>query len=122
MVTADPARDARHFEGVTAAVDDLVPRAEVLRPGLLSYFGEDNGSEVFVVIDEGILVKADRDLRVACQRAVIAGDLPDARSALAAYLHGQSEHERKARAVLRRIWVSSSTSNTGSASVSSVTI
>ncbi|MGV0715502.1 DNA polymerase Y family protein [Mycolicibacterium sp. XJ662] len=35
VVTADPARDARHFEGVTAAVDDLVPRAEVLRPGLL---------------------------------------------------------------------------------------
>ena len=35
VVTADPARDARHFENVTAAVDDLVPRAEVLRPGLL---------------------------------------------------------------------------------------
>src|SRR5436305_15140890 len=35
VVTADPARDARHFEVVTAAVDDLVPRAEVLRPGLL---------------------------------------------------------------------------------------
>src|SRR5215472_16695526 len=35
VVTADPARDARHFENVTLAVDDLVPRAEVLRPGLL---------------------------------------------------------------------------------------
>jgi protein ImuB len=35
VVTADPARDARHFEAVTAAVDDLVPRAEVMRPGLL---------------------------------------------------------------------------------------
>ena len=35
VVTADPARDARYFEGVTAAVDDVVPRAEVLRPGLL---------------------------------------------------------------------------------------
>lgn len=35
VVTADPARDARHFERVTAAVDELVPRAEVLRPGLL---------------------------------------------------------------------------------------
>ena len=29
VVTADPARDARHFEDVMAAVDDLVPRAEV---------------------------------------------------------------------------------------------
>jgi protein ImuB len=35
VVTADPARDARFFEDVTASVDDLVPRAEVLRPGLL---------------------------------------------------------------------------------------
>jgi protein ImuB len=35
VVTADPGRDARFFETVTAAVDDLVPRAEVLRPGLL---------------------------------------------------------------------------------------
>jgi protein ImuB len=35
VATADPGRDARYFEPVTAAVDDLVPRAEVLRPGLL---------------------------------------------------------------------------------------
>ena len=35
VVTADPGRDARFFEAVTASVDDLVPRAEVLRPGLL---------------------------------------------------------------------------------------
>ena len=35
VVTADPMRDARYFEEVTAAVDALVPRAEVLRPGLM---------------------------------------------------------------------------------------
>lgn len=52
VVTADPARDARHFENVTAAVDDLVPRAEVLRPGLLAlsvrgaarYFGSEQAA------------------------------------------------------------------------------
>jgi protein ImuB len=50
VVTADPSRDARFFEPVTAAVDDLVPRAEVLRPGLLvlpvrgaaRYFGSES--------------------------------------------------------------------------------
>ncbi|TMS46374.1 DNA polymerase Y family protein [Mycobacterium sp. DBP42] len=50
VVTADPARDARHFENVTLAIDDLVPRAEVLRPGLLvlsvrgaaRYFGSES--------------------------------------------------------------------------------
>jgi protein ImuB len=35
VATADADRDARFFEGVIAAIDDLVPRAEVLRPGLL---------------------------------------------------------------------------------------
>jgi protein ImuB len=34
-VAADTDRDARFFEPVIAAVDELVPRAEVLRPGLL---------------------------------------------------------------------------------------
>lgn len=35
VVTADTDRDARHFEAVVVAVDDVVPRAELLRPGLL---------------------------------------------------------------------------------------
>ncbi len=49
VATADADRDARFFEAVIAAVDDLVPRAEVLRPGLLAlpvrgaarYFGSE---------------------------------------------------------------------------------
>jgi protein ImuB len=57
VVTADPARDARFFEDVTAAVDDLVPRAEVLRPGLLvlavrgaaRYFGSEQEAAVRLV-------------------------------------------------------------------------
>ena len=35
IAAVDPDRDARFFEGVVTAVDDVVPRAEVLRPGLL---------------------------------------------------------------------------------------
>lgn len=35
VLTADPARDARTFEVVLAAVADLVPAVEVARPGLL---------------------------------------------------------------------------------------
>ncbi|UXA19124.1 DNA polymerase Y family protein [Mycobacterium sp. SMC-4] len=52
VVTADRTRDARYFERVTAAVDELVPRAEVLRPGLLvlavrgaaRYFGSEQAA------------------------------------------------------------------------------
>lgn len=81
----------------------LLPRhadgAMLLRPGLLSYVGED-GVEVFVAVDEGILVKADRHVRVATRRAVATGDLENARYALARHLHERSEHERKSRSVL----------------------
>ena len=52
IVGADEARDARFFEGVTAAVDDVVPRVEVLRPGLVvlpvrgaaRYFGSEQAA------------------------------------------------------------------------------
>lgn len=52
IALADPARDARFFEAVIAAVDDVVPRAEVLRPGLLvvpvrgaaRYFGSEQAA------------------------------------------------------------------------------
>ena len=52
IAAADPARDARFFEGVVMAVDNVVPRAEVLRPGLLvlairgaaRYFGSEQAA------------------------------------------------------------------------------
>ncbi|MBU3751093.1 MAG: DNA polymerase Y family protein, partial [Mycobacterium sp.] len=52
IALADPNRDARFFEAVIAAVDDVVPRAEVLRPGLLvlpvrgaaRYFGSEQAA------------------------------------------------------------------------------
>lgn len=52
VAAADSDRDARFFEAVTVAVDDVVPRAEVLRPGLLvlpvrgaaRYFGSEQAA------------------------------------------------------------------------------
>lgn len=78
VVTADPGRDARHFEGVTGAVDELVPRAEVLRPGLLvlsvrgatRYFGSEHAAAE-------LLVDAVAATGVECQVG-IADQLPTA--------------------------------------------
>ncbi len=78
VVTADPGRDARFFETVTAAVDDLVPRAEVLRPGLLvlpvrgaaRYFGSEAAAAER-------LVDAVSAVGAECQ-AGIADQLPTA--------------------------------------------
>lgn len=76
VVTADPARDARHFEGVTAAVDELVPRAEVLRPGLLvlsvrgaaRYFGSEPAAAERLV-DAVAAVGAECQVGIADQLA-----------------------------------------------------
>jgi protein ImuB len=78
VVTADPGRDARFFEAVTAAVDDIVPRAEVLRPGLLvlpvrgaaRYFGSE-------LVAAERLVDAVSAAGAECQ-AGIADQLPTA--------------------------------------------
>lgn len=76
--------------------------AILLVPGLLSYVAE-SGEEVFVAIDEGVLVKAAADVRVACQRATVAGGLEDAESALRDQLQRQSDHENRARTALIRL-------------------
>ncbi|ABM12355.1 DNA polymerase Y family protein [Mycolicibacterium vanbaalenii] len=101
VVTADPARDARHFENVTAAVDDLVPRAEVLRPGLLAlsvrgaarYFGSEQTAAERLV-DAVAAVGAECQVGVADQLptavfAARAGRIIDAGED-AAFLSGLS--------------------------------
>lgn len=88
----------------------LLPRhadcALLLVPGLLSYVdgGVDEGAaEVFVAVDDGILVKTGADVRVACQRAAVAGDLSDARTALEERLRQQDESAHRSRAALSRL-------------------
>ncbi|HZW98540.1 MAG TPA: hypothetical protein VFF10_00635 [Trueperaceae bacterium] len=84
----------------------MLPRhadgAVLLRPGLLSYVSEE-GEEVFVAVDEGVLVKSDEDVRVACQRAVVAGGLESAVAALRDHLSYQNENERRAKTALLRL-------------------
>lgn len=99
-----------HVLKVTAESDrgsfTLLPRhadaALELVPGLLSYVSEE-GEEVFVAVDEGVLVKAGDDVRVACRRAVVAGALEQAVAALEEHMRSQSEHERRARTALLRL-------------------
>ncbi len=78
VVIADESRDARFFESVTTAVDELAPRAEVLRPGLLvvpvrgpaRYFGSERDAAER-------LVDAVAAAGAECQ-AGIADELPTA--------------------------------------------
>jgi alternate F1F0 ATPase F1 subunit epsilon len=84
----------------------LLPRhadtATVLVPGLLAYTDE-AGEEVIVAVDEGVLVKVGEQVRVACQRAVVAGDLGSAEATVRERFQTQSEREKRARSALLRL-------------------
>jgi len=83
--------EPRHIDFVSA-----------LAPGLLSYVTAE-GLEQFVGIDEGILVKCGREVRVSTRDAVL-GDEPKAlNEAILKRISELDEHERNARSVLARL-------------------
>ncbi len=81
----------------------LLPRhadlAALLVPGLLAYHLED-GSEIFMAVDHGLLVKAGEQVRVACQRAVVAGDLGAAEETVRERFKVRTDTEKRARRAL----------------------
>jgi len=76
--------------------------AVLLVPGLLSYYLTD-GREVFVAVDQGVLVKAGDQVRAACQRAVVTVDLANAQEMVRERFQVQSEREKRARTALIRL-------------------
>ncbi len=78
----------RHIDFVTA-----------LKPGLLSFVPED-GKEVYVAVDRGILVKREKDVFVSTPRAVKGEDLESLQATIEEEFEWLSEHEKKARSAL----------------------
>ncbi len=76
--------------------------ALLLVPGLLS-FHDERGEETFVAVDHGLLVKAGGQVRVACQRAVVSGDLGSAEAAVRSRFLTQGESDKRARTALLRL-------------------
>ncbi len=84
----------------------LLPRhldlATVLVPGLLTFTTPDE-VETVVATDHGVLVKVGDDVRVACQRALVASDDLAAERAVRERFRVSSEREKRARAALARL-------------------
>lgn len=72
-----------------------------LVPGLLTYVAE--GREMFVGIDEGILVKCGREVLVSTREAVAGGDAEALKSSILHRVYRHDEYERDARSVLARL-------------------
>lgn len=81
----------RHIDFVAALV-----------PGILSFWDAD-GRERFVAVDEGVLVKAGRDLLVSVRDAVVGKDLESLRETVQEQFIELDEHARAARSALARL-------------------
>jgi len=84
----------------------LLPRrldcVAALTPGILIYENESEG-EVFVAVDEGVLVKTGPDVLVSVRRARSGTDLGQLRDAVEQEFLNLDEHERSVRSVLARM-------------------
>lgn len=93
---------AESTHGAFTVLERHADTALLVVPGLLS-FHDDAGSETFVAVDHGVLVKAGGQVRVACQRAVVSGDLGGAEEAVRSRFLEQDEKDKKARTALLRL-------------------
>lgn len=84
----------------------LLPRrldcVAALVPGILIYETESDG-EVFVAVDEGVLVKTGPDVLVSVRRGLGGADLGQLRDAVAQEYLTLNQHEQKVRAVMAKL-------------------
>ena len=73
-----------------------------LVPGILTYETKDDG-EVYVAVDEGVLVKKGRDVLVSVRNAVSGEDLGLLRQAVDREFHNLAEQEQNVRSVLAKM-------------------
>lgn len=73
-----------------------------LGPGILSYQTEADG-EVFVAVDEGVLVKTGVEVLVSVRRALGGPDLGQLREAVKREFQTLDEHEQTVRTIMAKL-------------------
>jgi len=73
-----------------------------LKPGILTYATEAEG-EIFVAVDEGVLVKTGPDVFVSVRRAISGKDLAQLHAAVEKEFLTMDEREKNARSVTERL-------------------
>ena len=73
-----------------------------LAPGILTYETAADG-EVFVAVDEGVIVKAGPDVRVSVRRALAGADLGQLRGAVEQEFLTLDEQEKSVRTVVAKM-------------------
>jgi len=73
-----------------------------LAPGILIYQNETEG-EVFIAVDEGVLIKTGPDVLVSVRNAMAGTDLRRLRAAVESEFVSRDEQEQNVRSVLAKI-------------------
>ena len=106
QVFADKSGVSRIVAETSAGSFGLLPRrldcVAALTPGILTYQTDADG-EVFVAIDEGVIVKAGGDVRVSVRRALAGPDLGRLRDAVDREFLTLDEQEESVRSVLAKM-------------------
>ncbi len=73
-----------------------------IAPGILTYETEADG-EVFVAVDEGVLVKTGPDVLISVRRALVGKDLGQLREAVTKEFLTLDEEEKSVRTVMAKL-------------------
>jgi F-type H+-transporting ATPase subunit epsilon len=106
QICAEKARVARIIAETRAGSFGLLPHrldcVAALTPGILTYEQEAEG-EVYVAVDEGVLVKTGLDVVVSVRNAIAGTDLGQLREAVDHDFLALNEQERSVRSVIARM-------------------
>lgn len=93
---------AETAEGSFGLLPHRLDCVAALTPGILTFATAVDG-EVFVAVDEGVLVKTGADVRVSVRRALLGADLAGLRAAVEREFLVQDEQARSMREVLAKL-------------------
>src|SRR5277367_1159002 len=93
---------AETSEGSFGLLPHRLDCVAALAPGILTYQTEADG-EVFVAVDQGVLVKTGPDVLVSVRRALGGKDLGQLRNAVEKEFLTLDEHEQSIRSVLAKM-------------------
>jgi F-type H+-transporting ATPase subunit epsilon len=93
---------AETLEGSFGLLPHRLDCVAALTPGILTYETDAEG-EVFVAVDEGVIVKAGPDVLVSVRRALAGADLGRLRDAVEREFLTLNEQEKSVRAVVAKM-------------------
>ena len=93
---------AETTEGSFGLLPNRLDCVAALEPGILTY-AVGSQDDVFVAVDEGVLVKTGRTVRVSVRRALTGSDLGRLRESVEREFLARDEGEQSARAATARL-------------------